>query len=349
MNNQVNGKQLSNEEFMRQITELVEQRGSTSNVESPTVKEYFEQWLDTTRSTVKQTTYDGYAIHLRTHIIPKLGDVMLNELTISKIQNFLNEKKEAGLGTRSLKYIKTTLSVGLNHAIRQELIKTNPAQHVKVPSTQQKTEAKYWTTEEINKFLIKAQTTRHYALYYTALTTGLRRGELLALTWDRVDLQKGILKIDTNLVATSTGAKMETPKSQSSNRYVSLTKDIIKVLKSHKKKQKKEKSGYQEDLDLVFCKKNGEMLAPGSISDHFKKLVAKLCKENKEFTRITFHELRHTFATHALESGVDYKNLQKLLGHSTISITMDIYSHVTAKMTQDTVDKLSKMTSAYTA
>jgi integrase len=183
------------------------------------------------------------------------------------------------------------------------------------------------TEEELLTFLDVAKEDRLYAAYVLAATTGLRRGELLGLCWDCVDLEQGVITVKRQLQALKGGLVLEeTTKSKSGRRSVVLTDDAIRELKAHRKRQLQEKLllgwAYQ-DHNLVFCREDGRPLEPAWFTKHFERLLAKA-----GVPVVRLHDLRHTHASLLLARGVHPKIVQERLGHSSITMTLDLYSHL---------------------
>jgi len=194
----------------------------------------------------------------------------------------------------------------------------------------------------VAEFLAAAKDSKHFAAFFLALNTGMRRGELLGLRWKDIDFEAGQLTVNQGLVRVSgQGLVFQEPKTKLSNRVINLAPAAVQVLKEHKKKQAEYRlmAGgiYRKDLDLVFANEIGEPLDPRAFTRVFERLVKKAGLD------VTFHGLRHTFATIALEQGVDVKTIQETLGHHSAAFTMDVYSSVTAKMKKEAADRVGNL------
>lgn len=238
-----------------------------------------------------------------------------------------------------VKNIYQTLRKALNQAITERLIKFNPTDGIELPKNR-KQEMQTLSQEEIAKLLNVSEGTQNYNAYILALGTGMRRGEILGLKWQDVDLKEKSIKVRRQLTNTEEGVNHDLLlKTEKANRTIFLSDDVVAALKRQKKRQNEHKlSQCYNDLDLVFCKDNGEPLVPRVFLEHFEKHLKEAGVKH-----IRFHDLRHTFATLSLEKGVPLKTVSEVLGHSTIAITGDTYSHVTDKMRMKAADTMSEI------
>lgn len=299
-----------------------------------TLGEWLDKWMTSyKKGQIKPSTYENYEIVINTHIKPALGNIPMAKLQAHMLQNFYNEKLESGradgkggLSTRMVRYIHTIIREALQQAVKEGLLIRNVADATTPPTVKNK-QMRPLTEEELLAFFDAAKDDRLFAAYVLAATTGLRRGELLGLCWDCVDLEKGIITVKRELMNLKDGLVLEeTTKSKSGRRSVVLTDDAIRELKAHKRRQAQEKllmgEAYQEH-GLVFCKEDGTPLDPSWFTKHFQALLKKA-----GLPRIRFHDLRHTHATLLLARGVHPKIVQERLGHSSITMTLDLYSHL---------------------
>lgn len=307
-----------------------------------TLGEWLDKWLvEYKKGQIKPTTYESYEVIINTHIKPVLGNIPLAKLQPHMLQAFYNDKLESGLSTRRVHYCHTIIHQALKQAVKEGLLPRNPAEATSPPAIKNK-QMRPLSEDELLKFLDVAKDDRLYAAYVVAATTGLRRGELLGLCWDCVDLEQGIIVVKRQLVPLKKKGLIleETTKTKSGKRTVVLPEDTIRELKVHRKRQVQEKlllgEAYQ-DHNLVFCTEKGTPLDPRNFTRHFKRLLKKAGLP----TDIRLHDLRHTYATLLLKRGVPAKIVQELLGHSTITITLDLYSHVTLEMQKLAAESLN--------
>jgi integrase len=301
-----------------------------------TVGEYLDRWLsDTVRDTVRQNTFENYVYLVRKHIKPTLGRLKLKSLTPAHVRGLYREKLDGGLSGRTVNYIHVTLHKALKQAVNDALIPRSATDAVKAPRPD-KREVQALDREQARAFLEAARGERLEALYFVAVTTGLRQGELLGLRWTDIDFGRGVLAIRRALVAGSvgsrTGARFDAPKNSKSRRTVRLTASSVECLKRHKAAQNEErlKLGHLwEDHGIVFPNRVGKPMDHNNLySRDFKRMLKKA--ELPEVFR--FHDLRHTCATLLLLKNVNPKIVQEMLGHATITQTLDTYSHVLPTM-----------------
>lgn len=315
--------------------------GSYIELATVTLEQWLTDWLNGRKPHIAESSWNAYDTMIRVHIIPALGKVKLKDLKTRDIQNLLNDKFEngrsdgkGGLSPRSVKYIYQTLNSALRQAVRERLLSYNVTEAAELPKQEAK-EMTTLSTEDLTKFLEAAKESPQYTAFLLEFYTGLRRGELLGLRWKDIDFKKGTLTVRQQLVK---GKKIKDTKTSKSKRTITLYKDALEALKTHKKKQNEIKlmlgPNYQ-DNDLVFCTQEGKPLDPDNFTKQFQRLLKKA-----GIPKTRFHDTRHTFATLSLEAGVPLKTVQEILGHSTISITGDIYSHVTPKMHEEAANKM---------
>jgi integrase len=339
----VRGSEKDAQKALRDLLHSIDE-GTFVEPAKMTVEQYLEQWLETHKANVEPTTHDWYALVCRKHIAPHLGRMQLQKLTPLAIQQFYVSKLQEGrldgkgkaLSPNTVRHIHRVLHKALNAAVKLQLIPRNPCDAVEPPKAVKK-EARYWTPEEAAQFLEAIQEDRLYALFYVALGTGLRRGELLGLRWQDVDLNEGRLTVRQEIVRKSKGTLVKAPKTEKSRATISLSRGVVEVLKKHKARQAQERllmGDQYHDSGLVFTTFEGKPLDPSYISgDYFGKLI-----EKAKVRKINFHALRHTHATILASQGVPLKVVSERLRHSSVAITGDIYSHVFAQMDREAAD-----------
>ena len=305
-----------------------------------TLKKYFEHWLENVRKHhIRISTYYKYRSTLNKHIIPALGHIQLQKLTITHIEAFYSRKIEEGLSPETINGFHGLLHNALSHALLQNLVPRNVCDAVSPPHIV-KHEVTPLTVDQSKTLLAFAKGHRILeAMLALTLTSGMRRGELLGLRWSDIDLIEGNLQIRRTVGRIGTfGLKESEPKTPSSRRKIMLPRFVIKALKQHRERQDEERltSGVSwHDQDLVFTNTHGGYVEPAHLNVWFTKLL-----KEAGLPHIRFHDLRHGVATFLLNLGVPAKVIQELLGHSQISMTMDTYSHVLPSMHQEAMSKM---------
>lgn len=302
-----------------------------------TFSDFLNKWVKNyVENELKQTTRDVYKNCIQAYIKPSLGKIKISEIKPFHLQEFYTEMLES-LAPGTIQKCHNIIRKSLKHAVAWEMIKKNPAENVSPPRDNDN-EMIIWTEEEAGKFLEEVKNHRYYPLYYLALETGLRRGEILGLKWNNVDLQNRVIYVRESLVLSNGKLIHQSVKSDSSKRSVALGKSIAEMLKFHRKKQQKELEVFQKDTEnYVFLSQEGSPVYPSSLRRHFNNTIQKL-----GISKIRFHDLRHYHATNLLEKGVHPKIVQERLGHSSIKITLDLYSHVSMNMQKDVIDRLEE-------
>ena len=303
-----------------------------------TVGEYLDRWLkESVLHTVRRSTFVRYEGIVRNHIASAIGRVKLKALTPAQVRALYREKL-VQLSPRSVNYVHVTLHKALKQAVLDGLIPRNVADAVKPPQARGE-EIRPLSPAQAARLLSAARGERLEALYVVAVHAGLRQGELLGLKWPDLDLEGGTLSVQRSLAA---DRSFNPPKRKASRRTVKLTKAAAEALKKHRARQNEERlalGSLWEDHDLVFPNRLGKPMAHNNLYQRdFKALL-----EKAGLSGFTFHSLRHTCATLLLRKNVNPKIVQEMLGHATISQTMDTYSHVLPGM-QDTA--VSAMESA---
>jgi integrase len=319
-----------------------QKQGILVNGPQQKLEDYLEFWLEEVhKPAIKLTAYLRYRALLNHHIIPDLGYILLQKLTVRHIQSFYTKKLKEGLSAQTVHILHAILHKALHDATLSNLIARNVSDHVTLPRIE-KHETRTLTAQQAQKLLEVVQGHPLEALFIMALTTGMRQGELIGLRWQDINFAQSSIYINRTV---SYAAKhkfiISEPKTTSSRRKIAIPSFLIEVLKKHHVTQRevREKSSVRwKDNDLVFCNARGEFLHPASLVWTFRNLLTKAGLE-----RIRFHDLRHSAATILLTLGVHPKVVQELLGHSTIRMTMDTYSHVLPSIQADAIDRLGSL------
>jgi integrase len=310
------------------------QQGTYVEPTKMTVEEFLLDFVENTlKNEVAPNTYEQRLAFVKNHIAPKIGKIKLFDLSPVQIQKFYNELREK-YGAGHVQNIGNLLNKALNQAVRWNIISRNPAALVKKPSTSRKnTKIKVWTIEEQKKFLehVKSESTFYYTLFLLSLTSGMRKGEILGLQWGDVDTRQGVVSVKRTVVWAQRNLYLkDMPKTESSIRTIQLPNQTAKELK------KWQLACPTNSLNLVFpSPKTGGILYPNSLDKAFQKAV-----RGAGVPEISFHGLRHTFATTLLANNVNPKIVQEMLGHATIKTTMDTYSHILPNMQLEAAKQL---------
>ena len=306
------------------ITEI--ERGMYIEPAKLTVAEYLKRWYDACSGGVKLNTRKRWlrAIQLWEDV---LGSLPLGRLTPLDVQGGL-ARLPPNLSDGSRRTYFSVFKSALNQAVKWGLLARNPAQGVKVPSWSRK-EVQVWNEEQAARFLEAARSTRLYALFHAALATGMRLGELLGLTWNDVDLDAGLIRVRRSIATCVDRAGepvWQEPKTAAGRRRVPIGARAVEILRQHRRVQLQERlrAGSEwHDYDLVFCNCKGGPLFKSNVD----RTLAGYCRK-AGVPRIRFHDLRHTHATFLLRQGVHPKVVAERLGHTSVKITLDTYSHV---------------------
>lgn len=320
--------------------------GTFSAPTKATVAEFFEEWLVTIEPTVRPSTLHSYSRNVKLHVLPHLGDLRLAAVdagTLNRLYAELLARGNKGHGSggplspRTVQYVHTILHRAFKNAVKWGRLPVNPADAADPPKATAAPKAgiKTWEPETVTKFLALSagEGDRYEALWVLLATTGMRRGEALGLRWSDLALDAGQASIRQTVIAVGHKVQFGTPKTAKGVRSVALDAGTVAKLRAHRARQLEERMlmgpGWA-DHDLVFCKVDGHPFQPERVSREFDRRVLRW-----KLPKITLHGLRHTWATLALQAGVHPRVVQERLGHSTIGITLDTYSHVTAGMQED--------------
>jgi integrase len=319
----------SQAEARRKLTEALANRdkGFTYDAEGLTVEGYLARWLeDSVRGSVKATTYQSYASLVRLHICPTLSGTKLATLTPAHVQTLYRTKLDEGLAPKTVKYIHTTLHRALRQAVRWGLVPRNAAAEADPPRVSTP-EMSPLSPIQARTLLQAAKGNRLETLYVLAVSTGMRQGELLGLGWEDVDLEAGVVRVRRTLTLAKGGPRLTEPKTKGSRRSIRLTASAVEALERHRECQEAERAARGDGWNawgLVFCTRRGTPIRRDNLHDeHWKPLLRRAGLPD-----IRFHDLRHTCATLLLTKVVHPKIVSEMLGHSSITITLDTYSHV---------------------
>ena len=296
-----------------------------------TLGDWLNRWLDVyKKGTVEDTTCEMYKRYITTHIQGQpLGNIKLQDLNRTKLQAFITEKK-AELSTASLKLIRAIISNSLKNAVEDNILIKNPAIGLKLPkkSNDEREDIKPFAKAELQKLLTELEGGKYYYIVYVAAFTGMRRGELLGLRWQDVDLKNKVIHVRQQAKYIETKKEMEIGRLKTDNAYrdIPINDNVVSALKKQKAWQaaNKLKLGTSYiDNGLVFTDEAGAMITAYTVTNAFRYAI-----ERAEVEYRSFHHLRHTFASIAISNVPNVKAISMILGHATISETMDTYGHL---------------------
>lgn len=310
--------------------------------EKSLLKDFLTMWVETYAINLSPTTYNGYKQIINNHIIPKLGNRELQKLQPLHIQKYYNELSKTLKGKTLLQHHRV-LRKALDYAWKMQVISKNPADLLDSPKVK-KYKATVLEVNDVKKLLNIIQNTQFEIPVNLAIGLGLRLGEILGLRWKDIDFDNGIIKVEQTLVRAGNELIFKEPKTEESSRSLSVPDTLLKLLKDHKRNQLEMKMRlgveYDNKYNLVNTKYNGSIINTATFSHAFGDFIRK---HKQDLPQIRFHDLRHTNATLMLLSGTPAKVASSRLGHSTINITMDLYSHVLKDMNIDAAKKLNSV------
>jgi len=294
-----------------------------------TTRAYLTSWLDQLSATGRRpSTVAGYRGLVERHALAMIGPVPLGELGPLQIDAVYRRMHEAGLSARSIRFLHTVLHRAFADAERKGIVARNPVRGATPPSAgaARAPERTVWTPDQLRQFLGSVAEHHHGALFRTAALTGMRRGELLGLTWEAINLDGNQLAVRQSLIEVDGSTLISEPKTARSRRTIDLDPGTVAAIRAHRSQQLRMRllfgQGW-EDTGFVFVSPDGSPFKPESVSQGFERAVKR-----SGLPRIRFHDLRHTHATHLLASGANPKLVSERLGHSSVAFTLDTYGHV---------------------
>ena len=323
----------------RELTEL--ESGAHVDRSAVTVAEFLMgEWLPARSQQIRPNTLEAYRSAIERHIVPHIGAIRLQQLSprdVNRLYALLAERGSQTGGPLALKTVRNTHGVllrAMNDAVRWELIRRNPAAAASPPSSARRPSVPDpWRRHEVRAFLESVAGDEWEALWVLAATTGMRRSEVLGLRWSDVDLERGRLSVLQTVVPVRGMPKVGAPKTKRSARLVHLDATATEALRARRQRLPVD----LPDDALVFARPDGSALRPGTVTNRFQRL-----RQRAGLRHIRLHDLRHTWATLALEAGINPKVVSEQLGHANISITLDTYSHVIPALQADAVDRVAE-------
>lgn len=306
-------------------------QGMLSKDDNITVSDFMANYMEVVgKNTLRPTSQESYWSKIRNHINPTIGKIKLKDLRPDHIQSLYSQKLSQGLSRHSVQLLHTNIRTALKQAVRWGLVPRNVTDMVQAPRPLKPTYL-FFSKEQLNTFLSAVKGDKWELVFILLIYGGFREGEVLGIMVEDCDMVNRVVNVRHTITTLKTGVVVSEPKTQSSKRAVSLPKFAYDALKVHLD-QLNRNSG------LIFTSSAGTPIYPRNFIRHFKSILAKTGLPN-----IRVHDLRHYHASMLLASGVNPKLVQERLGHSTIALTMDIYSHVIPSMQDEVARKIDEL------
>lgn len=315
--------------------------GTPPPTRSPRLDQFLRRWLETVRPSLRQATYVSYEGVVRLHIVPELGQVPLEKLTVEHVSRLIARKqREATLSQRSVRYVLLVLRNALNKGVRWGLVGRNVASLVDPPRVQQH-EVRVLSPDETKHLLDAARGEAIGPLVVLAVSTGLRLGEALALEWTDIDLERRQLRVTKSLQrARGEGQVLVETKTRRGRRNIILpikTVEALRFLQSTQRDVRRSAGKEWHDLGFCFTTSSGRPLDQRDVLRSFRRILRKA-----KLPRMRFHDLRHSCASLLLAEGISPRVVMETLGHSRIAVTMDTYAHVMPALQRDAADAMDR-------
>lgn len=314
------------------------------------LQEWVYQYLETyKKNSLKESTYGSYMLTYRKHILESdIGVKALSALTIEDLQKYYNKKTAEGYNSKTVRHIDLLVSGALNMAVRLHYISENVALYTVIPQ-KKKYETAPLSVDHIQKIVNEAKEEKIYPIVLLGLLCGMRKGEILGLRWDDVSFEQKHIHVRYSLCKIMdthpneeghyiTHYKILEPKNKTSIRAIPMADAVYDALLRHKKMQEAEKQAYKDvynDQNLVFAEPDGSFIKQRQLNDQYHDLLSRY-----DIPQVRFHDLRHSFASMLLHEQVSIRTIQDLLGHASITTSMDIYGHIADDMKEEAVSKL---------
>jgi len=335
---------------MNKLLVAVEQQSYTAPT-TASVREYLiREWLPAVKATIRPSTYNSYVQHVECHVVPHIGTVKLQKLSGSQVNALYAKLAESGrkdgkkgLSPMTIHHVHSCLHKACKDAVRWGHISRNPLDAADPPRKKGDgtKEMRTWTKEQLKAFLEAMKDERLSPLWHTVAMSGMRRGEALGLRWRDVDLENARLSVRRALIPINREVVVSEPKTAKGRRVIALDPGTVEVLKGQAACQLGEQQEWDDawvETGLVFTQENGVALDPESVSRYFRQAV-----KQSMLPQIRLHDLRHTHATLALQAGVHPKVVSERLGHATVSITLDTYSHAIPAMQEEAAEMIAEL------
>jgi integrase len=312
-----------------------------------TVGEYLASWLVAVRAggSIRPTTAKAYNVAIRVHIVPRVGRIPLRLLTRSLIKEMYADlqirgrarRPAGGLSLKAVHNVHLTLHRALEEALDDGLIPSNPSNRAHRMGHSLPT-VRGWSPGQLHTFLTAVEDEPDYPLWRLAASTGMRRGELLGLRWTDIDLERGLVSVQRQLVRNGNALEFGRPKTAAGRRTLCLDQSTVRILAEHRQRQAESAAARRLTPDLVFCRANGAPRDPDVVTHQFIQRAVRA-----GLPRIRLHDLRHTHASIALQAEINPKVVQERLGHASVKVTLDTYTHVLPPMHRAAASRIAAL------
>lgn len=319
----------------RMITDMEQNKIVKKN--HKTVEEWMREWINLYLPNVEETTRVGYKTKIRCYINPHIGDIQISSLRAEHVQKMVNGMLDKGLSPKNIRDTFNNINAAMKKAVVLRYIPYNPCEGVELPKLK-KYRAKVYDNDMIHTLLDTAEGTDMYLPILLGALLGLRRGEMLALRWDNIDLKNKVIHIRSNMVNGEDGFIIKAPKSEAGIRDLVIGDEVVAELKKARLKYMEDALSYGrgfQNLNFVIRQEDGSPLHPDSMTRKWSRFL----KDN-DLPHIRLHDLRHSNATALIQAGVNPRVVQQRLGHSDVNITLNTYTHVLPEMDIDAAEKL---------
>lgn len=289
---------------------------------------WFDKWMETyKKKTVKYSTYQNYLGHFNYYVRKGMGKKKLKDITVDDIQTLYNDLSDRDFATGTVKLMGAVLNGCFKKAVNNRMIAFNPVPLAEIPKCKEKKEKYIFTKTEQQQFMEYIKNSYLYDFFRVVIMSGMRNGEARALQWKDIDFNKKLIHVNHTLIALVGGGYMlDTPKTKTSKRIIPLLPQAEELL--IEMKQQADSIGIGEKDNYVFCLPDGTEISRARVTTQLEHIEEQMRKDEIPVGHITCHTLRHAFATRAIESGMKPQVLKTIMGHSNISMTMDLYAHV---------------------
>jgi integrase len=312
-----------------------------------TLSQYMESWLSGKELARRPSTVRNYRRYMTLYILPFLGKMKVQSIVPGHIRQLYVRMQKEGKGARTIQLVHVTLHCAFAQAVKEGLVGYNPMDAVDRPKVETK-QFQIFTEEQARKFIMTARGHPYEALYYLALTTGMRKGEILGLKWSDVDWEKSMLRVERQLQPVSfNGGALAPTKTKSGRRQIKLGKGLLAMLELHRQRQETQKllaGNRWKENGMIFTTSIGTFIDQTKVSREFKRILREA-----DLPDIRFHDLRHTSLSFLLDRGTPVNTVQNRAGHSKASITTDIYGHSMAHSQDEAAEDIEEIVKPLTS